>query len=75
MPALTHNRVKNGFNGGRRLLNANSGIKFSRTVGAISADATRANAIVGGIGQKSKFIRRAIQKRAITDISGNCCDN
>jgi len=66
MPALTHNRVKNGFNGGRRLLNANAGIKFGRTIGATTADASRSDALVGGIGPRSKFVRRAINNRAIT---------
>jgi len=75
MPALTHNRVKNGFNGGRRLLNANAGIKFGRTIGATTADATRSDALVGGIGPRSKFVRRAINNRAITSKQGGCCHN
>ena len=74
MPALTHNRVKNGFNGGRRLLNANAGIKFGRTVGSTNSDATRSKALVGGIGSKSKFARRAIQRRGITSESAACCN-
>tara|TARA_B100001093_G_scaffold495830_1_gene540733 strand:+ start:752 stop:2224 length:1473 start_codon:yes stop_codon:yes gene_type:complete len=73
MPALTHNRVRNGFNGGRRLLNATAGVKFGRTVGTTNSDATRAKALVGGIGGKSKFARRAIQRRGITSESGSCC--
>jgi len=75
MPALTHNRVKNGFNGGRRLLNANAGIKFGRTIGATTADASRSDALVGGIGPRSKFVRRAINNRAITSKQGGCCHN
>ena len=75
MPALTHNRVKNGFNGGRRLLNANAGIKFGRTIGTTTADATRSDALVGGIGPRSKFVRRAINNRAITSKQGGCCHN
>ena len=80
MPALTHGRVgsKNGgkdFNGGRRLLNANAGIKFGRTIGATTADATRSDALVGGIGPRSKFVRRAINNRAITSKQGGCCHN
>ena len=75
MPALTHNRVKNGFNGGRRLLNANAGIKFGRTIGATTADASRSDALVGGIGPRSKFVRRAINNRAITSKKGGCCHN
>ena len=73
MPALTHNRVRNGFNGGRRLLNATPGTKFGRTVGTTNSDATRAKALVGGIGGKSRFARRAIQRRGITSESGTCC--
>ena len=75
MPALTHNRVKNGFNGGRRLLNANAGIKFGRTKGTTTADATRSDALVGGIGPRSKFVRRAINNRAISSKQGGCCHN
>ena len=80
MPALTHGRVgsKNGgkdFNGGRRLLNANAGIKFRRTVGATTADVTRSGALVGGIGQRSKFVRRAIKNKTITSKQGGCCHN
>jgi len=75
MPALTHNRVKNGFNGPDRqkLLNANAGIKFRRTVGAVGADVTRSKALVGGIGSRSKFVRRAIKNKTITSL--NCCTN
>ena len=75
MPALTHNRVKNGFNGPDRqkLLNANAGIKFRRTVGAVGADVTRSKALVGGIGSRSKFVRRAIKNKTITSLK--CCTN
>jgi len=76
MPALTHNRVRNGFNGGRKLLNANAGIKFRRTVGATTADVTRSKALVGGIGSQSRFVRRAIKNRAvISKKSKKCCTN
>lgn len=76
MPALTHNRVRNGFNGGRRLLNANAGVKFGRTVGAMGGDASRSKALVGGIGSQSRFVRRAIKKRAvISKSSKKCCPN
>ena len=63
MPALTHNRVNNCFNGGRRLSNANAGIKFRRTAGTLNANATRSKAlVVGGIGGRSTFVQRAIKK-------------
>ena len=76
MPALTHNRVRNGFNGGRRLLNANAGVKFGRTVGARGGDASRSKALVGGIGSQSRFVRRAIKNRAvISKSSKKCCTN
>ena len=76
MPALTHNRVRNGFNGGRRLLNANAGVKFGRTVGAKGGDASRSKALVGGIGSQSRFVRRAIKNRAvISKSSKKCCTN
>ena len=76
MPALTHNRVRNGFNGGRRLLNANAGVKFSRTVAAKGGDASRSKALVGGIGSQSRFVRRAIKNRAvISKSSKKCCTN
>tara|TARA_B110001450_G_scaffold73939_2_gene70316 strand:+ start:7615 stop:8169 length:555 start_codon:yes stop_codon:yes gene_type:complete len=65
MPALTHNRVKNGFNGGIRKNNARMGVKNARVSGATKADATRANALIGGIGGKSIAVRRAIKNRAI----------
>ena len=76
MPALTHNRVRNGFNGGRRLLNANAGVKFGRTAGAKGGDASRSKALVGGIGSQSRFVRRAIKNRAvISKSSKKCCPN
>tara|TARA_X000000368_G_scaffold390298_1_gene353391 strand:+ start:472 stop:972 length:501 start_codon:yes stop_codon:yes gene_type:complete len=76
MPALTHNRVRNGFNGGRKLLNATAGVKFRRTVGATTADVIRSKALVGGIGSHSRFVRRAIKNRAvISKKSKKCCTN
>tara|TARA_B100000795_G_scaffold267496_1_gene252436 strand:+ start:8878 stop:9099 length:222 start_codon:yes stop_codon:yes gene_type:complete len=71
MPALTHNRVKNGFNGGRRLLHATPGIKFSRTLD--KGNAMRANATIGGIGSKNKFVRAAIKRRIANSVTGDCC--
>ena len=44
MPALTHNRVKNGFNGGIRKNNATMGVVKRRTYGANQTDGTRKKA-------------------------------
>jgi hypothetical protein len=71
MPALTHNRVKNGFNGGRRLLHATPGIKFARTTD--KGNAMRANATIGGIGSKNRFVQAAIKRRIANSVDGNCC--
>jgi hypothetical protein len=76
MPALTHGRVgsKNGgkdFNGGRRLLQANAGIKFART--SDKGNALRANATIGGITSKNRFVRAAIKRRVANSINGDCC--
>ena len=65
MPALTHNRVKNGFNGGIRKNNATAGTKFSRTLGSSKADATRSKALVGGIGSVPANIRAAYRRRVL----------
>ena len=67
MPALTHNRVNNGFNGGPRLSNVSTGIIFRRTAGTVNADATRSKAlVVGSVGAKSRFVQRAIKKQYCT---------
>jgi|TARA_B110000008_G_C16509913_1_gene379722 hypothetical protein len=71
MPALTHNRVKNGFNGGIRKNNARMGVKNARVAGATTADATRKKAIVGGVGGKSIAVRQAIKNRAICECKKN----
>ena len=63
MPALTHNRVKNGFNGGIRKNNATAGTKHSRTLGSAKADATRSKALVGRIGSVPANIRAAYNRR------------
>ena len=57
MPALTHNRVKNGFNGGIRKKNASTGTVKSRTMGMGGSDGLRRNALVGGIGSMPAHIR------------------
>ena len=71
MPALTHNRVKNGFNGGIRKNNARMGVKNARVAAATTADATRKKAIVGGVGGKSIAVRQAIKNRAICECKKN----
>jgi len=63
MPALTHNRVKNGFNGGIRKNNARIGVKNARVSGATKADASRKKATVGGIGSIPRHIRAAYNRR------------
>jgi large repetitive protein len=63
MPALTHNRVKNGFNGGIRKNNARLGVKNARVAGATNADASRKKAIVGGVGSIPNHIRAAYNRR------------
>lgn len=75
MPALTHNRVKNGFNGGRRLNNANLSVINRRISGAVGGDATRSKALVGNIGATNLFIQRAVKRRAVTSESNKCCEN
>ena len=73
MPALTHNRVKNGFNGGRRLNNATMSIKAKRVSGAVNSDATRSKALVNNIGPTNLFIQRAVKRRAVTNVNNQCC--
>jgi hypothetical protein len=69
MPALTHNRVKNGFNGGIRKNNATLGVKNARVAGAVNADTMRKKAIIGGVGGKSIAVRQAIKNRAICECN------
>ena len=75
MPALTHNRVKNGFNGGRRLNKATLSVTNRRISGAVGGDATRAKALVGNVGPTNVFIQRAVKRRAITSETNKCCEN
>ena len=63
MPALTHNRIKNGFNGAIRKNNARLGVKNARVAGATNADALRKKATVGGIGSIPRHIRAAYNRR------------
>ena len=66
MPALTHGRVKNGFNGGRRLKQARNSCPKGGNLpkpGCGAGDASRRNATIGGIGSRNISNRAAIQKR------------
>ena len=74
MPALTHNRVKNGFNGGIRKKNATAGTKFARTLGSSKADATRSKALVGDIGSIPPNIRAAYRRRVLCNCDGSVKD-
>ena len=95
MPALTHGRVKNGFNGhatstpGAKILSIKNNqprysIKHIKTAAArINTDVERRTALVGGIGSRNTFVRRAVARRVVkqksnadgTIVKGaNCCD-
>tara|TARA_B100000963_G_scaffold202727_1_gene176524 strand:+ start:22084 stop:26388 length:4305 start_codon:yes stop_codon:yes gene_type:complete len=63
MPALTHNRVKNGFNGGIRKRNASAPVFKLRTMNMGKVDGNRSNALVGGIGSVPTNIRKAYNRR------------
>jgi hypothetical protein len=63
MPALTHNRVKNGFNGGIRKNNATMGVVKRRTYGATQTDGTRSNASLNGVGSVPANIKAAYDRR------------
>ena len=58
MPALTHGRVKNGFNGGIKKENNK---KYNHRA-ANNGSQSRKNDLVGGIGGKSLFVQNAIKK-------------
>tara|TARA_B110000008_G_C16614197_1_gene421712 strand:+ start:175 stop:411 length:237 start_codon:yes stop_codon:yes gene_type:complete len=65
MPALTHGRVKNGFNGGRRLKQAKNCCPKSGNlpVPGRAGDASRRNATIGGIGSRNISNRAAIKRK------------
>lgn len=66
MPALTHNRVKNGFNGGRQLYNARTSCPKGGNLpkpGCGAGDASRRNATIGGIGSRTIANRAAILRK------------
>ena len=63
MPALTHNRVKNGFNGGRRLKQARNSCPKTGIPTCGTQDASRRNATIGGIGARNISNRAAIKRQ------------
>jgi hypothetical protein len=72
MPALTHNRVKNGFNGGRRLKNARTACPKTQIPTCTAGDVERRNATQSIIGSRSRFVRAAIKRRVcFTNAEGN----
>jgi hypothetical protein len=79
MPALTHNRVKNGFNGGNKTSHTNnkcatsSPTSNSRPVKNCAAgDAERRNARIGGLGSRNASARAAIRRRVPRENKSNC---
>ena len=68
MPALTHNRVRNGFNGGIRKNNATMGVVKRRTYGANQTDGTRSKASLNGVGSVRSNIKAAYNRR----VNCNC---
>ena len=85
MPALTHGRVKNGFNGHATSTPSNPivsyrnnqprySIKHIRTAQAVNTDVMRKTALAGGIGVNNAFVKNAIRRRVVKqtkDSSGN----
>lgn len=72
MPALTHGRVKNGFNGPIRKKNARA--HCPRAPNAIKEACNRTNverrgALIGGIGGTNAGNRAAIQRRVCSGSS------
>ena len=66
MPALTHGRVVNGFNGGIRKNNAgNANSRVSRGNGSKNSMAS------GVISSRSRFVRNAIRNRVQCECKKN----
>lgn len=66
MPALTHNRVKNGFNGPIRKIQARNSCPkggAETKLGCNKSDVERRNARVGGVGPRNASNRAAIKRR------------
>ncbi|RZD40302.1 MAG: hypothetical protein CXT73_06710 [Methanobacteriota archaeon] len=76
MPALTHNRVHNGFNGGRQLMNARTACPRTQVPTCTAGDAENRNSSIGVIGGRSRFVRAAIKRRVcFKDANGkNHCN-
>jgi len=75
MPALTHGRVKNGFNGpNRKLLASNTCPPGGNVVkkGCGQGDAQRRGARIGGIGGRSAAVRAAIRRRIPRENVDQC---
>tara|TARA_X000000950_G_scaffold281755_1_gene379145 strand:+ start:760 stop:978 length:219 start_codon:yes stop_codon:yes gene_type:complete len=72
MPALTHGRVKNGFNGGRRLKNA----KSSNCRVPCGNENRNNDVVVGNVGSSNIFVRRAWLRRLKSKQTKGCeCSN
>ncbi len=72
MPALTHNRVKNGFNGGRQLYNARTSCPKTQIPTCTAGDTTKRNSTMGIVGARSRFVRAAIKRRVcFEDANGD----
>ena len=72
MPALTHGRVKNGFNGGRRLNNA----KSSNPRVSHGNESRRDDVVIGNVGSSNTFVRRAWLRRLKSKQTKGCeCSN
>lgn len=72
MPALTHGRVKNGFNGGRRLKNA----KSSNCRVPCGNENRNNDVVVGNVGSSNIFVRRAWLRRLKSNQTKGCeCSN
>ena len=68
MPALTHNRVKNGFNGGNKTYHTNNKCATSSTTSnsrpvknCAAGDAERRNARIGGIGSRNASVEQLLK--------------
>ncbi|MBC8302121.1 MAG: hypothetical protein H8E55_40940 [Pelagibacterales bacterium] len=72
MPALTHGRVKNGFNGPIRKKNAKANCPRAPNaikVGCNKTNVERRGALIGGIGSVSTSNRAAIHRRVCSGTS------
>ena len=75
MPALTHGRVKNGFNGPNRKFLASNKCPAGDLIvkkGCGQGDAQRRGARIGGIGGRSAAVRAAIKRRIPRENVDQC---